>query len=316
MYNSLEVLGCSSNCLCFRQVAAETADVNCDTSKAVGGGVKMACFDKCLQDCNGNNCGESMEKDSSITRLQLTGDGQICTDPVADKDFVCETENMIKDAEGNLVDDFTRDASAVDWEAVAMWGFLPELEEAGSASVEEGTKPAEAAKTDNSFDSPLLPNDLIEVSFSPPGTDPEECVAPKQIATFDLCCSCMQTANPSGTPTGLSNFTIKEDGARFEWISFPNDVSCGTIGGPLSLNFATADCMEQTDGVPYLTKITSVTRREKTCAELKDANLLQCGEDYGEEGPGKEGEENGIARGSMTLLVLILTAAVILVVAE
>ena len=111
LYNSLEVLGCSSNCLCFNQVAAETADVNCDTSKAVGEGVKMACFDKCLQDCNGNNCGESMEPDSSITRLQLTGQGQICTDPVADEDFVCETTNMIKDAEGNLVDDFTREDS-------------------------------------------------------------------------------------------------------------------------------------------------------------------------------------------------------------
>jgi len=52
-----------------------------------------------------------MEPDSSITRLQLKGQGQICTDPVADEDFVCETTNMIKDAEGNLVDDFTREDS-------------------------------------------------------------------------------------------------------------------------------------------------------------------------------------------------------------
>jgi len=97
LYNSIEVISCTDNCLCFNQVAADTGDVNCDQSRAIGGGVKMTCFDKCLQDCNGFNCGASMQPDSFITRLQLTGEGPICASPVSEEDFVCETTNMIKD---------------------------------------------------------------------------------------------------------------------------------------------------------------------------------------------------------------------------
>lgn len=41
-YNSIEVLGCTDRCLCFKQVAAMDGDANCDTSKAVGWNVKMS----------------------------------------------------------------------------------------------------------------------------------------------------------------------------------------------------------------------------------------------------------------------------------
>jgi hypothetical protein len=39
-------------------------------------------------------------------RLQLTGSGQICTEPVPDSEFDCETIGMILDEDGNAFDDF------------------------------------------------------------------------------------------------------------------------------------------------------------------------------------------------------------------
>ena len=66
----------------------------------------MTCFDKCLQDCNGINCGDWAEPYSFPMRLQLTGSGQICTESVPDSEFSCETTGMILDEDGNAFDDF------------------------------------------------------------------------------------------------------------------------------------------------------------------------------------------------------------------
>eukprot|EP00956_Cyclotella_meneghiniana_P031341 scaffold82036_cov82-Cyclotella_meneghiniana.AAC.3 len=101
-YNSIEVIGCSDTCLCFRQVASPESDVDCDTSRAIGWNVKMSCFNKCLVDCNGSNCGETAT--TSRTRLMLTGSGPICASPVSEEDFSCETTGMILDDEGNVID--------------------------------------------------------------------------------------------------------------------------------------------------------------------------------------------------------------------
>ena len=66
----------------------------------------MTCFDKCLQDCNGINCGDWAEPYSFPMRLQLTGSGQICNESVPDSEFSCETTGMILDEDGNAYDDF------------------------------------------------------------------------------------------------------------------------------------------------------------------------------------------------------------------
>mmetsp|Transcript_42776 Transcript_42776/g.70605 ORF Transcript_42776/g.70605 Transcript_42776/m.70605 type:complete len:223 (-) Transcript_42776:123-791(-) len=110
LFNAIEVVSCTDKCLCFKQVAAETGDVNCDdtNSTAAGSNIKMTCFDKCLLDCNGDNCGETAEVgDPPNTRLMLTGSGPICASPVSEEDFVCETTGMILDENGNMIDAFT-----------------------------------------------------------------------------------------------------------------------------------------------------------------------------------------------------------------
>jgi len=104
-YNSIEILGCSSTCLCFKQYASQNANDMCNPASR-GQNVKMSCTNKCLQDCNGVDCGDTALPDSGNTRLMLTGSGQLCASPVADEDFVCETTGMIKDSNGNFVDDF------------------------------------------------------------------------------------------------------------------------------------------------------------------------------------------------------------------
>lgn len=110
LYNSIQVLGCSDKCLCFKQIAAESADVNCDESKAFVTVVKMACFDQCLSDCNGPDCGKTAQPmDPPNTRLMLTGSGPICADPVAEEDFVCEF-NAMKLIDGNVIDQFKANA--------------------------------------------------------------------------------------------------------------------------------------------------------------------------------------------------------------
>ena len=102
-YNSIEVLGCSDNCLlCFKQVASSESDTNCDMSRAGGWNVKMSCFNKCLVDCNGRNCGDTAT--TSRTRLMLTGSGTICASPVSEEEFSCETTSMILDDEGDVID--------------------------------------------------------------------------------------------------------------------------------------------------------------------------------------------------------------------
>ena len=105
-YNSIQVLSCTDTCLCFKQFATPEADMGCNESSAVGFNIKMSCFNKCLQDCNGNNCGDTALPGSSVTRLQLTGSGQICKTPVSEEDFICLTTGMIKDSNGKIVDDF------------------------------------------------------------------------------------------------------------------------------------------------------------------------------------------------------------------
>ena len=66
----------------------------------------MTCFDKCLMDCNGNNCGENAQPGDFPMRLMLTGSGPICSSPVSEEEFVCDTTGMILDDEGNPVDAF------------------------------------------------------------------------------------------------------------------------------------------------------------------------------------------------------------------
>jgi hypothetical protein len=66
----------------------------------------MTCFDKCLMDCNGPNCGETAQPGDFPMRLMLTGSGPICSSPVPEEEFVCKTTGMILDDEGNPVDAF------------------------------------------------------------------------------------------------------------------------------------------------------------------------------------------------------------------
>ena len=73
--------------------------------------IKLTCFDKCLQDCNGVNCGDTAQPDTGMTRLQLTGSGQICDAPVSEEELLaqCQTTGMIME-DGEFVDDFVRES--------------------------------------------------------------------------------------------------------------------------------------------------------------------------------------------------------------
>ena len=75
--------------------------------------IKFTCFDKCLQDCNGVNCGDTAQPDTGMTRLQLTGSGQICDKPVSEEELLaqCQTTGMIME-DGEFVDDFVRESSS------------------------------------------------------------------------------------------------------------------------------------------------------------------------------------------------------------
>eukprot|EP00440_Ansanella_granifera_P021161 gb/GFBE01022976.1/.p1 GENE.gb/GFBE01022976.1/~~gb/GFBE01022976.1/.p1 ORF type:complete len:209 (+),score=34.68 gb/GFBE01022976.1/:1-627(+) len=96
-YNSIEILGCSSTCLCFRQYASEASNPSCDESLALGTNIKEACFDECKADCNGPGCGETTTLEQSQTRLALLGEGQICAQPQAAANYSCATTGMIKE---------------------------------------------------------------------------------------------------------------------------------------------------------------------------------------------------------------------------
>lgn len=142
----------------------------------------------------------------------------------------------------------------------------------------------------------LQPNDIVTVSFFSEGTDPNECVVtePVEVIDFDLCCACMTTIDPQGFPTGLANFTLTEDGTRFEWTSFPRDTSCGAEAALAYVQprkFAGAECQVQTDGKPYLTMVTTAVRREGSCEELLEAGGLSC--DLVEEYVDVDGGEDG-----------------------
>jgi len=105
----------SSNCLCFKQWASSNEDSDCnDDSFLKGWMIKFTCFDKCLQDCNGVNCGETAQPDTGMTRLQLTGSpGQICDAPVSEEELLaqCQTTGMVME-DGKFVDDFVRESSS------------------------------------------------------------------------------------------------------------------------------------------------------------------------------------------------------------
>lgn len=141
---------------------------------------------------------------------------------------------------------------------------------------------------------PLQPNDIVTVTFFSAGTDPNDCAdtKPDQVTNFDLCCACMTITDTHGVPTGLANFALLEEGTRFEWNSFPRDTSCGAEAAGLQLRkFAGAECQVQTDGQPYLTRVTSVVRREGSCEELTEAGVLSC--DVVEEDVDVDGGEEG-----------------------
>ena len=103
----------SANCLCFKQWASTDPESDCDDTSALKGwNIKFSCFDKCLQDCNGVNCGDTAQPDTGMTRLQLTGSGQICDAPVSEEELLaqCQTTGMVME-DGKFVDDFVRESS-------------------------------------------------------------------------------------------------------------------------------------------------------------------------------------------------------------
>eukprot|EP00746_Dinoflagellata_sp_MGD_P146361 gnl/MRDRNA2_/MRDRNA2_78851_c0_seq1.p1 gnl/MRDRNA2_/MRDRNA2_78851_c0~~gnl/MRDRNA2_/MRDRNA2_78851_c0_seq1.p1 ORF type:complete len:253 (-),score=24.37 gnl/MRDRNA2_/MRDRNA2_78851_c0_seq1:89-769(-) len=93
-YNSIEVLRCSSKCLCFRQYASKAEGAKCDATLSLGTNVKESCLGECKADCNGPNC--ALEGKPSGTRLKLIGSGQICSEPVSDAEYNCETTGMVQ----------------------------------------------------------------------------------------------------------------------------------------------------------------------------------------------------------------------------
>jgi len=94
-YNSLKVIRCSSQCLCFQQLASVAANPTCDESAADGSNIKEACYNQCMPDCNGPNCASDPNYDGRPTALKLTGSGAICSQPVSDADYFCDTTGMI-----------------------------------------------------------------------------------------------------------------------------------------------------------------------------------------------------------------------------
>eukprot|EP00931_Biecheleriopsis_adriatica_P098236 TRINITY_DN72172_c0_g1_i1.p1 TRINITY_DN72172_c0_g1~~TRINITY_DN72172_c0_g1_i1.p1 ORF type:complete len:204 (-),score=15.26 TRINITY_DN72172_c0_g1_i1:147-758(-) len=94
-YNSLKVIRCSSQCLCFNQLASVAANPTCDESAAEGTNIKEACFNKCMPDCNGPNCATDPNYAGTPTALKLTGSGDICAQPVSDADYFCDTTGMV-----------------------------------------------------------------------------------------------------------------------------------------------------------------------------------------------------------------------------
>ena len=95
-YNALEIISCSSRCLCFTQYASMTPDGRCDGSMSLGHNVKEACLDECMADCNGIGCGETATLESSHTRLSLFGEGKICAAPLAEAEYSCPTTGMVR----------------------------------------------------------------------------------------------------------------------------------------------------------------------------------------------------------------------------
>lgn len=95
-HNSIEILGCSAKCLCFKQYASQSSNPTCNQTKALGYNVKESCFDQCKADCNGINCGETATLQQTRTRLRLLGSGQICADQKPEADYSCATTGMVK----------------------------------------------------------------------------------------------------------------------------------------------------------------------------------------------------------------------------
>ncbi len=95
-YNALEIISCSSRCLCFTQYASMTPEGRCDGSMSLGHNVKEACLDDCMADCNGVGCGETATLESSHTRLSLFGQGKICAAPLAEGEYSCPTTGMVR----------------------------------------------------------------------------------------------------------------------------------------------------------------------------------------------------------------------------
>ena len=95
-FNSVEVISCSSRCLCFTQYASEGVDSGCDPEAAAGSNVKQACFGECLADCNGSGCGATATLESAITRLAMEGEGQLCAEPLPDEEYSCATTGMVQ----------------------------------------------------------------------------------------------------------------------------------------------------------------------------------------------------------------------------
>jgi len=92
-YNAIEILGCSKACLCFKQYASNQADAGCNATRSLGANVKESCFNSCLQDCNGPNCGATATE--SETKLKLVGSGTICEQEVPEDQYSCETTGMM-----------------------------------------------------------------------------------------------------------------------------------------------------------------------------------------------------------------------------
>lgn len=110
-YNSLKVVRCSSQCLCFNQLASVAPNPTCDESAAVGSNIKEACYNQCMPDCNGPNCASDPNYAGNPTALKLTGSGAICAQPVSDADYFCDTTGMVGGPANPSVDATTSTAT-------------------------------------------------------------------------------------------------------------------------------------------------------------------------------------------------------------
>ena len=126
----------------------------------------------------------------------------------------------------------------------------------------------------------ILTTDIVDVAYHSGGDS--TCTDASQLrltVSFDLCCPCFRWSfNNDVSSTKIGEYTLGDN--DFKWKSHITSDNCvvGTKG--VANKHADSKCIKQTEGIAYNCRISKVTHRNGTCAELQAANATVC-----EQGP-------------------------------